>query len=98
MVFLHNMDSFVIPTDCSVNIQVSNNNGSTYEAYDKSSTESHVFATTGTQLKVKISAKGFYDKSPFYVEAGSMSVNYSSLHDAAKRTNIKHKHNRKRLR
>tara|TARA_B110000977_G_scaffold46823_1_gene63672 strand:- start:3880 stop:5658 length:1779 start_codon:yes stop_codon:yes gene_type:complete len=98
MVFLHNMDSFVIPANCTVNAQVSNDNGSTYESYDITSNESHVFTSTGTQLKVKISAKGFYDSSPFYVEAASMTVNYSSMHDAAKKTNIKHKHNRKRLR
>ena len=46
----------------------------------------------------KIIVASFFDSSPFYVEGASMTVNYSSMHDAAKKTNIKHKHNRKRLR
>ena len=99
VVFLGNVQHFNIPSSCSLTAYVSNNNGSTWETYDVASTTAHAFTTTGTQLRVKLSASGHPNKAPYYdgVE-GNLTVSYSSLHSAAKDSNIKFKINRKRLR
>ena len=91
---------FKVPSSTSLTIYVSNNNGSTWETYDKSSTNTHVFSSSGTQLRVKIFASGQPDKAPYYVGnkgEGVLKVFYGSLHEASKDSNIKFKVNRKRL-
>ena len=98
-VFISNATEFDEPSGTSVSFFVSNNNGTSYESYDKASTDAHVFSTTGTQLKVKITASGEPDKSPYYMGLkGPLQVHYKSLHDAAKNSSIKYKITRKRLR
>jgi len=98
-VFVANVDKFTIPSSCTLTVYVSNNNGSSWETYDSTSTSAHQFSTTGTQLRVKLSASGQPDKSPYYMGFdGPLTVHYKSLHDAAKDANIKYKVTRKRLR
>jgi len=98
-VFVINTENLYTPSGCTAIIYVSNNNGSTWEAYDKSSTTSHVFSSSGSQLQVKLSCTGHPDKAPYYVGyKGDMTVALNSLHAAAKDSNIKFKINRKRLR
>ena len=97
-VFIGNGNLFTIPDSCSLTIYVSNNNGSSWETYDKTSGSSHVFTSTGTQLRVKLSASGHPNKAPFYVgDDGDLPVTYGTLHEAAKDSSIKFKINRKRL-
>ena len=97
--FVSNVDKFDIPSNCSLTVYLSNNNGSSWETYDLSSTTAHKFSSTGTQLRVKISASGHPDKSPYYMGYdGPLTVHYKSLHEAAKNSNIKFKITRKRLR
>ncbi len=99
MVFLGNAEHFNIPSNCSLTVYVSNNNGSTWETYDTASTTAHAFTTTGTQLRVKLSASGHPNKAPYYDGTeGNLTVSYCSLHAASKDSNIKFKINRKRLR
>ena len=99
IVFIGNISAFNIPSSCSLSAYVSNNNGSSWETYDISSTTAHVFSTTGTQLRVKLSASGQPNKSPYYDGSlGKLSVNYATLHAAAKDSSIKFKINKKRLR
>ena len=97
-VFISGIDRFTIPSSCSLNVYVSNNNGSNWETYDINSSISHVFTTTGTQLRIKLSASGHPNKSPFMTSVSPLSCDFSSLHAAAKDSNIKFKVNRKRLR
>lgn len=98
-VFVGGVDKFTVPTSCSLVVYVSNNNGTSWETYDTVSTNAHTFISTGTQLRVKLSASGQPDKAPYYMGFdGPLTVNYKSLHDAAKDSNIKHKVTRKRLR
>jgi len=98
-VFVSNVDKFKVPSNCTLTVYVSNNNGSNWETYDKTSTSAHQFSTTGTQLRVKFSASGQPNKSPYYIGFdGPLSVHYKSMHDAAKDANIKYKVTRKRLR
>ena len=98
MVFLGGIENFTIPSSCSINVYMSNNNGTDWESYDHTSVTSHVFTTTGTQLKVKLSANGHPNKSPFLCGQAPLVCDYASLHSAAKDSNIKFKINRKRLR
>ena len=98
MVFVGGLHNFVIPSSCSLNVSVSNNNGSSFESYDKDSNEAHVFSSTGTQLRVKLTGNGHPNKSPFSCSKDSFYVDYMSMHAAAKDSNIKFKVNRKRLR
>ena len=98
MVFVGGLDDFTIPSSCSLNVYVSNNNGSSFESYDKDSNEAHVFSSSGTQLRVKISGSGHPNKSPFSCSKTSFYCDYMTMHAAAKDSNIKFKINRKRLR
>ena len=89
----------MVPANCTLTVYVSNNNGTSWETYDRTSESAHVFTSTGTQLRVKFTATGRPDRSPYYVgNKGYLSVSYGSMHDAAKDSNIKHKVTRKRLR
>ena len=98
MAFVGGLSEFVVPTGCTLGAYVSNNNGVTWETYDTSAELSHVFSTTGTQLRVKLSATGHPNKAPFLQKQGTLSIDYGTMHDAAKDSNIKHKITRKRLR
>ena len=98
-VFIGNTNLFTIPDSCSLTIYVSNNNGSSWETYDKASVLSHVFTSTGTRLRVKLSASGHPNKAPFYVgDDGDLPITYGSMHEAAKDSSIKFKINRNRKR
>jgi hypothetical protein len=98
-VFIINTENLYAPSGCTANLYVSNNNGSTWETYDRDSTTSHVFSSSGTQLQAKLSCTGHPDKAPYYVGyKGDMTVALNSLHAAAKDSSIKFKVNRKRLR
>ena len=87
-----------MPSDCTATFYVSNNNGTSWETYDRTSTTSHIFSTTGTQLRVKLTCVGQPNKAPYALGyGGGMTANFNSLHDASKDANIKFKVNRKRL-
>jgi hypothetical protein len=99
-VSLPQVSDFGIPSSTTLTIYVSNNNGSSWETYDKNSNNTHVFSTSGTQLRIKFSANGQPDKAPYYSGSGGdgpMNVFYGSLHEASKDSSIKFKVNRKRL-
>lgn len=98
MVFVGGASYFCIPTGCALNIYVSNDNGSTYETYDSASDLAHVFTSTGNQLRVKFSATGHPNKAPFMVGQAPLTVDFGSMHDAAKNANIKFKIPRTKLR
>ena len=51
-----------VPSGTTLTVEVSNNNGSTYEAY---SGGLHEFASTGTQLRVRYTASGLENKMPY---------------------------------
>jgi hypothetical protein len=97
--FISNVDLIETPSGTSISVYVSNDNGTTWETYNISATVAHIFSSTGTQLRVKISASGQPDKAPYYLGfEGPLSVHYKSMHDAAKDSNIKFKISRKKLR
>jgi len=99
MVHVAGVNNFKIPTNCTLTIYVSNDNGSTWETYDRQSDDAHVFTSNGTQLRVKIVAGGQPDLAPYYIgNKGFLRVSYGSMHEAAKNSNIRFKITRKRLR
>ena len=96
---ISNVDSIETPAGTSITVYVSNDNGTTWETYNTAATTAHRFTSTGTQLRVKLSASGQPDKSPYYLGFdGPLSVHYKSLHDAAKDANVKFKVPRTKLR
>jgi hypothetical protein len=97
MVHVAGTGNAVVPSGCTLNVYVSNNNGSTWESFDRSSDIAHVFSSTGTQLRIKISATGHPNRSPF-IQQANLTSSFGSMHDAAKDTTIKYKVTRKRLR
>ena len=97
--FVSNVDLIETPSGTSISVYISNDNGTTWETYNTAATDAHRFTSTGTQLRVKLSASGQPDKSPYYLGfEGPLSVHYKSLHDAAKNANIKFKVPRTKLR
>ena len=97
MCFVGGIGGVIIPSGCTFTCYVSNNNGSNWETFDHTSDLAHVFSTSGTQLRVKLSATGHPNKSPF-IQQANLVVDFGSMHDAAKDVNIKYKVTRKRLR
>lgn len=97
MCFVGGIGGVIIPSGCTFTCYVSNNNGSNWETFDHTSDLAHVFSTSGTQLRVKLSATGHPNKSPF-IQQANLVVDFGSMHDAAKDANIKYKVTRKRLR
>lgn len=96
--FISGLNNLYVPSSCTATFYLSNNNGTSYETYDRASDTSHIFSTTGTQLRVKLSCTGHGNKAPYYVGYnGPLGVNYNSLHDASKDASIKFKVNRRRL-
>ncbi len=99
LIHLANAGEFYVPSNCSLSFFVSNNDGASYEAYDRDSDTAHVFSSTGNKVKIKITALGHGNKSPYYLGyKGKMMLVYGTLHAAAKDSSIKFKIPRKRLR
>jgi hypothetical protein len=97
MVFVGGVADVTIPSGCSFTVYVSNNNGTDWETFDHNSDLAHVFSTAGTQLRIKLSATGHPNKSPF-IQQANLVADFGSMHDAAKNANIKFKISRKKLR
>ena len=97
MCFVGGVADVITPSGCTFTVYVSNNNGSNWETFDHTSDLAHVFSTSGTQLRVKLSATGHPNKSPF-IQQANLVADFGSMHDAAKDVNIKYKVTRKRLR
>ena len=98
MVFLGGLQNYYVPEGCSLTVFVSPDNGVTWETYDRTTDQAHIFTAKGTQLVVKIQAIGHPDRSPYNLGyKGKGSVMYGSLHDASLDSKIKFKIPRKRL-
>jgi hypothetical protein len=97
MAFVGGVSDVVIPSNCSFTVYVSNNNGTDWETFDHTSNLAHIFTSTGTQLRVKLSASGQPDKSPF-IQQASLAVDFGAMHAAARNSNIKFKISKHKLR
>jgi hypothetical protein len=86
-----------LPSGCSIAYYVSNNGGSSWEAYTENSEGVHFFSTTGTSLRVKYIASGFEHKAPYKMALQYDSVTYGNQY-AGIRQNLPIKVSRFRIR
>ena len=69
------------PSSCSLSYFVSNNGGTSYESYSEGSDGVHFFNGSGTSLKVKYSATGYENKSPYKMSVHPDTVMYGSIYE-----------------
>ena len=72
------LNDHFVPSACSIAYYVSNNNGSTWEAYTLNSI--HSFSSSGTQLRVKYVASGQPNKAPYKSSYFGDQVTFGSLY------------------
>lgn len=87
-----------VPSGCSITYYVSNDNGTTWEAYNPGSDSMHTFSSSGTQLRVKYTATGSAAKSAYKLSSQYDAVVYGSLYTSVKNPSIPMKVARTRLR
>lgn len=73
------------PSSCNLAYYVSNNNGSSWEAY---SGGIHYFTSQGTQLRCKIVATGQSTKAPYKMSTNYDTVTFGTLYEGVKNTDI----------
>lgn len=76
------------PSGCSISYFVSNNGGTSWEAYNPESESNHIFASSGNALKVKFIASGFPNKSPYKVSSDLDTATYGSIYAGGTNINI----------
>lgn len=96
-VFWNRTDYFA-PSGCSVQFFVSNNNGSTWEAYSGTDSSEHHFSTTGTQLRLKVVGKGTEYKNAYKMSANKDNIIFGTQYAAQKDPAVKTKIARYRIR
>lgn len=97
--FVHlETDGHYVPSQCSLSYYVSNNNGSSWQAYSAGDDGFHMFTTAGTQLKIKYVAAGRPEKAPYKASAVLDAVTYGTLYESIKDTTIPYKVTRKKIR
>ena len=84
---LQAFDHFV-PSNTSLSIYVSNNNGFTWETYTGGDNGMHIFSSTGNQLRVKYSATGLSNKAPYKLSAMYDRVFFGSLYQSIENPSI----------
>jgi len=82
--FVHlNTEEHYTPSGCSISYYVSNNGGSTWEAYTGNE-EVHYFTSTGNALRVKYSASGLENKAPYKMSGAYDTVTYGNVYEGIK--------------
>lgn len=75
------LDQYIYtPSGCTINIQVSNNNGGSWETYTPGSI--HTFTTTGNQVRIKITMTGNGYKSGYILTNDPMIIFLTEKDDA----------------
>lgn len=83
--FVHiDMDGHYTPSGCSLSYYVSNNNGSSWQAYTPDSGGIHYFSSPGTSLKVKYVATGFENKAPYKMSTQYDAILYGNVYEGIK--------------
>lgn len=86
-----NREDYFSPSGCTLSYFVSNNNGSTWEAYSGTADTEHTFSSTGNQLRLKIVATGTEYKNSYKMSDTADSIIYGSKYAAQKNPAIKTK-------
>ena len=82
-VHINTVDHYT-PSQCSLSYYVSNNNGSTWEAYNPDSGGVHYFNSSGTSLKIKYTATGQENKAPYKMSPSYDTILYGDVYDGIK--------------
>lgn len=96
-VFWDRPDYFT-PSGCTIQFFVSNNNGSTWEAYTGTDDTEHHFSTEGTQLRLKVIGTGTEYKNAYKMSATKDSIIFGTQYAAQKDPAVKTKIARYRIR
>ena len=90
--FVHwSKSDYFVPSGCSLGAFVSNNNGATWEAYTGTGDTSHVFSSTGNQLRIKITGSGDVSKNAYRMGANPDTATYGTMASSQKDAAIKDK-------
>jgi hypothetical protein len=95
-VHISGLDNFYTPSNCTLNIFVSNNGGVNWETYNLAQNNAHIFSTIGSTLSVKIVATGYPNKMPYKI-GKPLLVHFSGVSRVERESNIKYKVARKKL-
>jgi hypothetical protein len=95
-VYISGFENYIIPSGCSLNVFVSNDGENSWEAYNYSNREAHIFTSVGNTLKVKILANGTPVKGPYKLHQ-SLRVHFAPISKVERESNIKYKVTRGRL-
>lgn len=89
-VFWSKLDYFV-PSGCSLGAFVSNNAGETWESYSGDEDTEHIFSSTGTQLRIKVTGSGDVSKNAYRMSSSDDMVMYGTMYEAQKDSSVKTK-------
>lgn len=87
-------EDYYTPSSCNISFYVSNDNGTTWEAYTGGV---HYFTSSGTQLRTKIIATGQSTKAPYKMSTNFDTVTFGAVYEGFKNTEIPIKIERFRL-
>lgn len=89
---------YFAPSGCTLSFFVSNNNGSTWEAYTGDDDTEHIFSSTGTQLRLKVVANGTEYKNSYKMSDTGDSIIYGTKYAAQKDPAVRTKISRFKIR
>ncbi len=95
-VYWNQMDYFV-PSGCSINFFVSNNNGASWESYVGTDTAEHNFTSSGNQLLCKITGSGDASKNAYKMSDSKDSIMLGTKYASEMNPSIKNKMTRFKL-
>ena len=95
-VYWNQIDYFV-PSGCSINFFVSNNNGASWESYVGTDTAEHNFSSSGNQLLCKITGSGDVSKNSYKMSDSKDSIMLGTKYASEMDPSIKNKMTRFKL-
>jgi len=95
-VYWNRMD-YYIPSGCSLNFFVSNNNGESWESYTGTETAEHNFSSSGNTLLVKVSGSGTVAKNAYKMSDTKDSIMIGTKYASEMNPSIKNKMTRFKL-
>ena len=93
-----NKIGYYTPSGCTLQFFVSNNNGSTWEAYNGTDDTQHTFSSTGNRLRCKLVGNGDVSKNAYRMSDQDDLVLYGTMYAAEKDPSIKAKFARTKIR
>jgi len=89
--------NYFVPSECSLNYYVSNNDGATWETYAGTDNEEHNFSSTGTTLICKLIAAGNVSKNAYKMGDTKDTILFGTKYASEMNPSIKNKMTRFKL-